>query len=288
MNGNQLNSRVDIANCLNKVFFDLFNNDDSSFPTQVSTISTSNEGESASMNHIVFTVMDVKDKLEKLDATKSIGLDKVHPKVLKECSQSMSYPLMLIFKRSFETGELPSFWKMANVTPIHKKGIKTDPNNYRPVSLTSVVCKVMERIIRDKMMQHLAEHDLINVNQHGFVMNKSCTTNLLESVDTITEALNRGFQAAIIFLDFAKAFDSVQHNLLIQKLDKFGFRGKLTKWLLNFLTNREQRVVVGKASSEWLDVLSGLPQGSVLGPLLFVIFINARLMSANCLRMTVS
>ena len=98
---------------------------------------------SASLNHIVFTVMDVKDKLEVLDANKSIGLDKVHPRVLKECSQSMSYPLMLIFNKSLGTGELPSFWKMANVTPIHKKGIKTDPNNYRPVSLTSVVCKVI-------------------------------------------------------------------------------------------------------------------------------------------------
>jgi hypothetical protein len=222
----------------------------------------------------VFSESQVEEYLKRLNTSKTVGNDKIHPYVLQKTASSSARALSKIFIKSFESGKLPSDWKEANITPIFKKGCKSDASNYRPVSLTSVPCKLMERMIRDVMMKHLLDNDLLHKGQHGFMPGKSCTTNLLETLDKITESLNDNYLVVMVLLDLAKAFDSVPHNELIEKLKAYGIDGNLIIWLTDFLKGRKQRVVMGDVTTEWVEVLSGVPQGSVLGPLLFAIFIN--------------
>ena len=222
---------------------------------------------------IEITEEKIREKLHLLKAHKSSGPDDVHVNVLKNCP-AMSISLAMLFNRSFNEGYLPQDWRDANICPIHKKGDRAQAMNFRPVSLTSQVVKLMERLVLDSITSHLVENNIISCEQHGFQRGSSCVTQLLECFDDWLTNLDENLGTDILYLDFTKAFDCISHTHLLYKLEHYGIKGKLLRWLSAFLRNRRQRVVSQQTFSNWEPIISGVPQGALLSPTMFLLYIN--------------
>ena len=171
------------------------------------------------------------------------------------------------------TGEVPQAWRDSNISPIYKGGSKKAPSNYRPVSLTSILSRILEKIIFAQLRTFIETTDALPTNQHGFRKGKSCVTNLIEFFDKVTKILDSNQPIDLVYLDFSKAFDKVAHQYLLEKLKAIGISGKLLTWITNWLSNRRQRVLINGKFSDWDTVISGVPQGSVLGVILFLIYV---------------
>ena len=257
----------DKANLLNEYFCSVFTKDDNTLHQwnidyDAEILEETPNVTSSMVNH----------KLRKLSPKVSFGPDGIPSVVFKKLAHVLDLPLSIIFQSSLRHGSVPEQWKEAKITALLKKGNPCEPSNYRPVSLTCVACRILESIIADHLNLHLDE--MIFEGQHGFVRKKSTVTQLFETIESYVDFLDDNKLVDVVLVDFKKAFDSVCHNKLLSKLECYGIKGNLLAWIRNFLQDRTQRVCIDGFLSDKGEVLSGVPQGSVLGPLLFLIFIN--------------
>ena len=261
------------AEILNKQFKSVFTKDKDDIYADYKPIGPSYKP----INPLKIETPGILKLLKGLKTNKASGPDNLTSRILKELAEELAPCLTIIFNQSLELGVLPQDWRCANITPLFKKGNRDVAANYRPVSLTSIVCKIMEHVVCSHIWKHLDTLGILSPYQHGFRKGHSCETQLTLTMHHLNKLYDNNIQVDIGILDFSKAFDVVPHRRVLNKLKYYGINGKIHKWISAFLHDRTQSVVVDGHTSSSVDVDSGVPQGTLLGPLLFLLHINASL-----------
>ena len=255
------------AEILQRQFLSVFSPVDTITPAMPSRVNVE-------INNLTIPEEEVHNLLKKINVNKSVGPDDIHPRILHELSDILTGPITTLFNKSIQGEELPNDWKLQYISPIYKKGQRSLAENYRPISLTCILCKLLESMVRSELLKHLVANDVLSKRQYGFINGRSTTLQLLHFLDQCTKSIVQGNVVDAIYFDFKKAFDMVPHKRLMAKLKSYGVKGKLLNWIEEFLTGRQQCVIVNGERSSPGYVTSGIPQGTVLGPLLFVVYIN--------------